>query len=262
MNARSIWTMLGMIVLTCACKLNSLNDPIVVPEIDKEFKVDIWENLQPTGRTLVFKILTIKPENCENATVSYDYRQVGSLLTMSLNDINAPSDCNPGLSPASADIQAGYLSTGNYALNINLKNTVLNTGALHVNYEDYKIEMETEEGLTFVHRQLKRVPYSAIWGYVTYTENSQEANAQQMVDGIKSITNEANYPEGYYGYFNIAATNSEISVYNQPVTTLIKPFIYDFPGDVQVLNDKLAELRSEAPAGVVVKLFNAKGQEL
>lgn len=262
MNARLIWTMLAIVALTSGCKLNSLNDPIVVPEIEKEFKVDIWENLQPTGRTVVFKIQTIQPENCVNATVSYDYRQVGSLLTMSLNDINAPSDCNPGLSPASAEIQAGYLSPGNYGLNINLKNTVYNTGVLQVNYEDYKIEMETEEGLTFVHRQLKRVPYNAIWGYVTYTENGQEANAQQIIDGIRSVANEANYAEGYYGHFNIAAANSEISVYNQPVTTLIKPFIYDFSGDVQILNDKLAELRSEAPAGVVLKLFNAKGQEL
>lgn len=262
MNYSSVLGLLLCTLSLTACDFDS-NDPIVVPEIEKEFYVDIWEELQNGERHCWVLIETIKPEDCLNASIVYDLDQLGNSLTISLDDILVPSNCEPGEAPAAADLNLGELTTRSFDLNINLKNAIFNNGALQVNYDSYQFVMENPEGILFKHKELKRVPNTAIWGYISYQDNSQYFAAQTIASEIEDISYEADYPEGYYGYYTIAPNTRTLSLHEQPNTDKLRVFLYDYTGNDTILEDKLASLRAAYPAPAFeIKVWNAKGESL
>lgn len=251
------------VMFLAACNFDSQNDPIIVPDVKKEFYVDIWEELLPQERRFWLLIETIEPENCLNASIYYDLDQLGNSITVSLDDIIVPSNCEAGQAPATADLDLGVLNTRTIDFKINLKNAVFNSGALQVNYDSYEVLMPAPEGIQFKHKKLMRVPNTAIWGYVSYTDNSQAAAAQDVVNSIKGISYTVDYPEGYYGYFSIGADSQITSVLGQPAGNRYKIFVFDYPGDKANLTNLLNDLRSMHPAPAFdIKLWNAQGESL
>ncbi len=248
--------------LTCGCNLDSDKDPIIVPEIEKEFNIDLWEELSPTSRELRLLVTTIKNEPCLNATIAYQNDRYGANMAISLDDIVAPSDCQSGMAPAQANINLGALSAATYNLSLGLKNTIINEGKLQVSYDKYEVTMETEEGLQFLHRELRRVPATAIWGYVAYSQPAEVNTANSIVEAIGDIAYEADYPQGYYGHFTINPNNYNLSLRYYPTQGLAKPFLFDFSGNTQNLKNHLADLRQSNPAITAIKVWNANGEEL
>lgn len=261
MNYRPIAYSVVIAVLFWTCNLDAEKDPIIVPEIDKEFNIDLWEALYPTGRELHLQVSTIKNEDCLNAAIAFEHNRIGANIFVSLNEIVTPNDCDPGMAPAKADINFGSLSAATYNLSLGLKNTIINDGRLQVSYDKYAITMQTEEGLQFLHHELRRVPSSAIWGYVAYAQSADVSAANAIVDAIGNVAYDADYPPGYYGYFTIINNTNNLIIKGAPAQGFSKPFLFDYTGNPQQLKDLATDLRQMYP-NTTLKLWTADGEEL
>lgn len=255
------WCMLFVM----GCDFSSLNDPIIISEVDDEFYVAMWETLGTTNeeRNLIIKIESIKPEKCLNYRIDYQFSKDGNRLKVALNNIIKPLDCVPGEAIVKADVSAGYLLNGIYSFNIDLKNTLFNDGQLTIRSDSYALDMQSEDGFSMKQKELLRVPDGAIWGYVTYQQAVDEAIANKFVEDLKNISQTPlNYRSGYYGHFNIAPIDRKISINEQPVTSNIKPFLYHYLDETNKLKNLLETYRLQYGNRLTIQFYNSKGEVL
>ena len=113
------WVLIALIAFsTSACKLESIQDPIVVTNIDKEFYVNLWEELYSDTRNLRLDIQSLKNQDCLNYTIAYDWESTDKKFDLSINQIVPPGDCIPGVAPAHTEISVGDLESKLYNMNI------------------------------------------------------------------------------------------------------------------------------------------------
>ncbi len=245
---------------TLSCDFSSLDDAIIVSEVEDEFFVDLWENLDGLyGRELVVKIESIKSEKCLNYRIDYQFSKDGNRLKIGLNSIIIPLDCLPGEAAAKADVNTGSLPNGLYSFNIDLKNTVSNTGQIIVNDDNYTVDIENK-GIVMRRKELVRVPDGAIWGYAAYQQAADQTIATQFVNDLKNISKAPDtYRSGYYGHF-IITSDRQITVNGQ--TALSKPFLFSFQEEEIKLKNLIASYRQMYGNRLTIQFYNSKGEEL
>jgi hypothetical protein len=253
-------SILLLTVTLASCNLDSLNDPIVVAEVNDEFHIDLWENLSPFGNSFIFNIQTIVEYECENYTIDFNMVPKFREVSISLNDIQEPADCEAGFNTAHAAISLGTLSAGFYELNVDLKNTVFNQGQLTVSKESYLIEMEDAKGIDFLRRELFRIPENTIWGYISY-DNTAEAIADDFILQLEGITQAKALGKGYYGYFSIENDNSDqIILPHPPAAYGYKAFLLHFDGQDNEILDLVGQFRSDHGQAIQINLTNHQGR--
>lgn len=251
-----------VLVAVSGCKIDSLQDTIVIADVEKEFKIDYWEELSPTKRGLVFQLETIKDGNCLNSTINYQFIVAGTKISLSLDDILTPADCVPGIAPAVATAKSGFLAYPTYDLTIDLKNTVVNKGALTANSDNYRITMQTEAGLDFVNKKLNRIPDNTFWGYVAYPDG-QTALTDEWLGSVTGIAEAVSAKEGYYGHFTINNnTPQKIFLRNEPENTAFQAFFLKLNGTEFDLKSKVASFQNAHTAPVQLKVYTAWGEVL
>jgi hypothetical protein len=252
----------GFLLIT-SCDFSSLDDPIVIPEVEDEFTVDLWENLGATSeeRNLIVKIESVKKEKCLNYRIDHQFIRNDNRLKIALNSLIQPSDCVAGEATVKADVNAGYLKNGIYLFNIDLKNTVFNDGQLTVLGDSYTLKMQSENGFSLRHKELLRVPDGAVWGYVQYRQAADEAAANKFLEELKSIgQNPTWYRVGYYGHFSLNHSDRKVTVFEQPSTSPLKTFLYQYTDEPGKLNNLLNTYRQTYGNRLTIKLYNAKGE--
>lgn len=251
--------------LVAGCDFSSLDDPIVISEVEDEFYIDLWENLGPTQeeRNLVVQIESIQTEQCLNYRIDYQFSKDGNRLKIALNNIIKPLDCVTGEATVKSDVNTGYLLNGIYSFNIDLKKTVSNDGQLTVSADSYTLDMQSENGFSMKHEELLRVPDGAIWGYVNYQQAVNESLANKFLEDLKNISQSPTaYRAGYYGHFSIATADRKISVNAQPQTSNLKTFLYQYTDQTAKLKNLLATYRSQYGNRLIIQFYNAKGEVL
>ncbi len=246
------------------CDLADVGDAIIVPDVEDEFYVDIWEDLSTDngGRALILKIESIHPENCLNYSIDYRFDRTGNRLTVSLVDLREPADCEPGEAPVTADVNIGSLPSGNYAMNIDFRNTVENSGQLLVSPERYFLTMKTQNGIVLLREELLRVPENMIWGYVAL-QGAEAAAAAAFLEDLQAISDQpTGMREGYYGYFTIHSADSEVFVQDQPMDGSARTFLLEYTGTQNNLKGLLADYRLQYGDQLPIRLMNAKGEVL
>ncbi len=252
------WTVLAwIIVIWGACDFSSLDDITIVPNVEDEFYLDLWEKLSPTERTLVFKVSTIKDEACKNHKIGFEYERNANRLLLQLNNIIKSLDCEPGKAPATADIDAEGLTPGFYELKIELRNAVESTGQLSISGDNYLIELRKRNGVVLVRKELIKVPENAIWGYVQYQEAADETIAKAFISDLKAISTQKTYRNGYYGHFTIENGNARID--QQPDSRTL-PFLQQISENAAAVHDLLAQYRSAYGAKLSIVLYTWQGQ--
>jgi hypothetical protein len=230
-----------LIVLVCllsgSCQLEKLQDPIVITQIENEFYIDLQEYLHPTNRQLRFNIRTIKDQDCLNSSIETDYITAGRKISLSINSIVPPADCKEGMAPASTATWAGQLPDGAYNFEVALRNTVVNKGRLIVEPDRYIVNMETQEGIVFLHNNLQKIPADAFWGYVVCKEEEHEAIQQALTEKLAGLATPANmiYRPGYYGHFEINNNTSNgrnVFLIDPPSVDFYFPIIYQLSDDI------------------------------
>lgn len=253
-------TIVVLTTLLGACKLDSLGDPIIVPDVEREFYIDLWEELYPESRELVFQIETIQAQDCENATISYNLNRIGNTVKLSLNAISTPGDCQQGPAQIFASAPAGRLNGGLYTVKADLKNTVFNEGQLTITGDAYYLDMNTDYGFIFRHKSLLRVPEQTYWGYITYETPEQETLASNFISELQAGSIQHNFLEGYYGYFSVES-NDHVNINEKALEGVVhKSFIFKYDGSGASIRQQINAFRLAHGAGIPVHVFNAKGE--
>ena len=105
---KSVFVILFFLVLGFeSCNVSSLDDPIVIADLEDEFVLDLWENLGPAERSLVFRITSVATEECSNYSIESPHYISGNKINVSIKDIIAPSACEPGIAPAGSEVGSG-----------------------------------------------------------------------------------------------------------------------------------------------------------
>ena len=257
-NVYFLYTCLLVISLV-GCDLTSIEEPIIIGELDDEFKVALWERLSPQNRSLELIIETLEIEPCQNAQILTSVLQNGNDFRVGLLDIERPSDCLPGEGPATANINLGQFEPGVYNLDINLKNTVSNEGQIVFRNNTYQINMVSKNGIQIKRGTLHQVPTSYFWGYFAYEEGQNEETQAEVLNGLADHGALIKLEDGDYGYFRIS--NGVVSkVFDQPEDKEVLLFGFDMIGkdvDIQKEVNRLKDLLTEG-MGLFVMNDNGK----
>lgn len=243
-----------------SCKEDKLGDPIIISNIKKEFYLDLSESLSLTQRFTRFNIRTIENGECLNGTIDCDFTRVGNRLTVSVNNVPAPEDCIPGIAPSLADVVAGPLQSGFYLFNFNLRDAVKNEGSLVVEDHRFLLNLETQEGVILLHKEIFRVPEHTLWGYLSYNESDLEPQALTLMEQLGSIGTPSDLSKGYYGYFTINSTEEGIEITDVSAGTFLKQFVFNYDGDWDVLKAGVDDFMADY-SGITLKLFDDKGRQ-
>jgi hypothetical protein len=245
-----------MLWMGSACQLESLNDPIVVADIDDEFYIDLWETLGTSPRFEIH-IETIKDEECLNVVIDASPLKRPQTVNIRIDNIIQPADCIEGLAPAMAQLDLGSMPIGFYNFSIDLKNTIFNNGQLTITDERYSLEMETEDGIILVRSDLYRIPDQTLWGYVNF-DLGQNDLAEAFTQELAAFADPFNFKRGYYGHFTINNDANDVTVTSQPIDFTLLPFAQRYDRADEVAITQLVE--SYRSQGLDIMLQNELGE--
>lgn len=259
-NTRVIFLFLLYVAISIAACSKPDNDPIIILSVDKEFSLDLWENLQPDAAALEIHLESILDQDCLNKTIRTSYDRIGNNLTITIFDITDPETCDPGNAPAVGFEYINNIGEGTYNLMIELQEVVSNTGKLIVTENDFKIEMNYETGIKWQHKVLSKVAESTLWGYITYQGGSQSSIAADLINTLQDSGTVFDRTDGYFGHFTIE--NSEVIAVNKsPLDSEAKLFIQYYEGSLDALNVIVDDFRATMPQEMELHLFDGKGNE-
>ena len=230
---RNLLILLSFLFLVSSCKITNEEDRVV--EIDPVFSIDLIQDLTQFGRLNVI-VNSTELQDCKNYSISIDWNRTPTNIDLDLIEITPPSDCIVGGAFAESIVQLGNIGNNRtFNLKIGLQDAVENSGKLIINNKSYLIEMDTWDGLGFVRHELLKVPTNTVWGYVAYeTESVAGQLSEDFLTDIRNLGEELILEEGYYGFFNINATN-KIGVINPPSLQFVKHFLISYTGAIDNL---------------------------
>ena len=191
-----------------------------------------------------------------------NYNRTGRNISLTLYDIVDPEVCDPGPAPASGIQSVTDANPDVYTLTIELQDVVSNAGTLTVTEDAYEVVMLEENGITWLHTALKRIPRNALWGYLV-PNNAEEANRiADLVEEINSLGTALHLSKGYYGYFSITSTGDITELKDAPTTNNLVTVMMNYTGEStqidQVINDFLETPGNEA---IQLVLLDGNGNE-
>lgn len=249
-----------IILMLPGCQQPLFEDPTVIVDIDDEFYVDFWEVLGADNRSFVIQLSTIEEEDCQNATIDYVLHNSNKLIKVTINDILDPPDCEEGKATAKSNAEVGIIQEGIQEFQVNLKNTtVINKGQLLVSKDSYQVEMETTNGIAFLHEKLLRVPSQTIWGQISGDDIDEIAS--NFLADLSELTRDEKFIEGYYGHFEVQDDN-HILLPIEPKFDQHESFILSYIGTTVQLHNLLEQYREMHGEAIDIQLFTWEGENI
>lgn len=246
---------------SCEFKESTI-DPIIVSNIDTEFSIQMYENLNPYNRSLSFNVESIDETNCLNGTISYAMSSQKENLDLVIKEVVDPVDCSPGVSTYHSDVYIGQLKDDKvYNLTVSLQDIVENHGFLIVDDEKYSIELNSLYGLKIENTVLYKIPKSLVWGYCAIQNLNQQSTADTFLGQLSGHGTPISMKSGDYGHFQVLPSGQLVgfqTIIDNPVTIL--PFVFSFTGDWEELTNEASAFRDAHP-NIEVKLLNGVGEE-
>jgi hypothetical protein len=200
-------TLLVPLAFFVSCSQDPLGpDPLV--DVPNTFNIRLIEQLDSTGKAFSLEVTTIEFQDCMEKSVDFNLSQSYNAVLVSLNDIITPDECPDGSAPARSTVLLKDLEIRTYTIDINLKNTVKNTGTLTVLPDQFILEMETEDGFQVLNPELWRIPERTIWGSFSYATEDMAVVVQNFLADLESLCEENTFPEGDYGHFYVVNSES------------------------------------------------------
>lgn len=257
-NLLRLLVSLGIIGWIMGCQIDNLKDPIIIPGIEKELYIDLWERLLQTNNILSLQVETIEDESCTNVNIRTSLVQSNQYIDFDILSITQPNDCIPGEAPARGEALVGQLANGLYDINVHLQNEIASNAKLEVTPEYFRITPGAQIGFSWKHTELRRVPAQTLWGYVSATESSLLSDALEAQAALMAMGAATGLPEGYYGYF-IIDNNGNLEVKDAPTSPVLLPFLISYDGSDQAVTQLVQSLRQQSPAGLQISVFSGKG---
>ena len=254
---------LGLVFFLTTCSVDDLKDPIIVPLIDQEFHLDLWQTLgESTLSNLEVRMTTIEDEECLNTRILSTYERTGRVTAITLYDILDPETCDPGSAPARGEERLTDLEPETYGIKIELRDVVSNDGTLHVTEDGYFIEMTESTGFTWLNKTIYRVPDNLLWGYVAFANAAEEARVADFVADLRAQGVPAELTEGYYGYFTVSNGGNTVKIADAPSADSAKIIFLDYTGGNALIDQKIAAFLSETGnENIELRLLNSRGDE-
>lgn len=262
-NYRVVFVCLSLALAFSGCKLDNLNDPIIVPLIDKEFSLDLWQTLGAnTPSNLELRMYTIENEDCLNTKILSNYNRTGRNISLTLYDILDPEVCDPGPAPATGVQSVTDASPDVYTLTIELQDVVSNGGTLTITDEAYQVVMDEENGISWLHTELRKIPENALWGYLVYTNPEEESRIASFVDEINNLGSDLPLTTGYYGYFSVTDTGEITELKDAPVTNDLATITVKYTGEAAQIDQKVSDfLGTPGNETIELVLLDSDGNE-
>lgn len=254
-----------MLCLSLGCTSDNSNvPPEILPSIDDEFTIQLWEHLNPDENTLSLIVETIENEDCTNNLIQNEVTIRDTKLVVNLEDIEKADNCIEGEGPASADISFTSLENGIYDLEINLLSVIKNEGFIEISPDNLNLELTSREGILVINNELKRVPNNTFWGYIAL-DNSQLNNVSStFLESIEIIKDNFDFAQGNYGHFSISEENGTVDFDAPTAFPDLDKFVFKHSGDLSILTTLLNEYRmnEEYMDKLEIRVFTYQGLEL
>lgn len=257
MIMRNVLLILGVasIMSISACDKSSSKDKII--DVDKEFNIQLWEKLDDEGGKLQLVVSTIREQSCGGSKIDMTMNPINNRLIVTIKSIIYPQTCNGGFQPIVDTLTMGNIPEGHYKLNINLKDIILNDGALTVEKGRFNVSMTKDDGITLSNSELFRVPKGTIWGYVSH-DNGQESKNIKFFDNLSKIATPLSISNGNYGYFVIDSNkNVDIKANFDSKKPNIRKVFYTLNKPITELEALVQEYKTQ---GLDIKIMTSNGK--
>ena len=251
---RFYWLLFIFAGISFSCKKQS--DLSLIINVEDEFSLELWEELEPYNRTFQLKFSTFKKTfACTNYEIAFDKIQSGTNLFVNILDLIGPEDCLAGNDQAKGEVEFDPLDPGIYRIRINLKNEVSNEGILEVNQNFYQLSLEQQNGISLKESKLFRVPNGLIWGQIQTKDVQLLANFKK---DIENITLPAEISEGNYGYFEFR--ENQITLPSEQELNESITFAYTIATtDIPQLKDLIKQYRGEPGKEIPLTIYTWQG---
>ncbi len=233
-----------------------------VNTLGSDVSISLAEYLEPQERTLTFKFLTEKDFPCINYQISHAVQRMGNTISIELTGVEKADVCLDAIGPASAFIDVGNLSEGDYELIIKVGHELVNQGTLKVTSQAYHLTMEQPEGLLLENTDLLRIPDNTIWGTLKYEpEQKNKGVYQTLLSNLEAVgATEKRLDEGDYYYFDVDAAG-RIQQRNNTADLWEEALLLEFNGSNDQITQVLQQMKQTFNDQISIRLYNAKGEE-
>lgn len=253
--------LLCLLLLVQACNTDKTEAPVLDTEVEKEYELDLWENLTNNTRTLEVRINTIKNLDCTNYTIESSLNRKGNNIEINLGKPQIPGICDPGTAVAKSNLILGSLPNGIFNVTIKLGQIVPSTGRLIASNGSFFLSIPTPIGFRILHNNLLRVPENTIWGYIAY-DPTISAEVAQFLRELTNVSQTPDLAKGYYGYFNLLESG-EMELGGPKVATdlPVQPILRRFQADDKDLEKLVQTYREKYGQALQIHLRNTGGKE-
>jgi hypothetical protein len=204
MNLRNLLLLLPFVVVLSACNLDDSEKEIIVT-LETDFTVIVLEDLSKPG-ALQFEVRTTEMRPCTNSTIGLDIDKIGDEISLFINEVSEPADCEVGEAPAKGTVGTDIIPDGVLGLNVSLQNAVENQGTIELTDDRFIVQMGTQDGVSFAEREFFKIPEGIIWGYFAFDESGgMGEEVQEIIQTFEDTNLAAGLVDGHYGYFKTNA---------------------------------------------------------
>lgn len=171
--------------------------------IEKEFALELREDLRPTGNVLAFYMETFENQPCSDVRIEYDLVKKDREIRLQIQQLSFPEPCEGMEAPATLSAPLGGLDEGLYSVSFNLQSTIESVGFLEVFSDRFILDIPVQNGIQLVANELMRIPDELVWGYVAYDFPEQESSGASFLSEIGAFFEPIACEDGNYGYFEI-----------------------------------------------------------
>ena len=207
MNKIKLLLIVLVSVFLASCQKDK--DPVILYDIPDEFNIEIFQELDNSNS--FFLEITTLDEYPENYQIEANVTTIDDKIELNIYRIlpsSAPSNREETLSKK---LKLNTLSLGTHALDLIIRNTVVNEGAISINPATVELDFSTKHGISANHYEVNRIAPNGYWGVASVEIDDHAIFLDYFMQKIKAVSTVFTNPKvGNYGYFSIDAQNDVI----------------------------------------------------
>jgi len=250
-----IHLLLALLISMLLASCNKDTGSIIIYDIQDEFNIEIFQE-NNNANNFFLKITTLD-EYPSNYRIEADLVNVNNKIELNIYRILKPTNPTNQTKYLSKNLNLENLEIGNYNLDLILRNTIVNEGAVSIKPETIELDFSTKHGISSKHYEVNRIASNGYWG-VAYVESEDHSPfLDNFMQKIKDVSIELTNPrQGNYGYFSIDNHNK--------VNLALSPHgvyqnFYMTSDELDTINDFVQEYKSFG-VGFHAVIYTAQGQ--
>ena len=265
---RLVWLGVPLAVILTGCLSHPMR-PAPRP-IDSTVHLELAETLPSAQGTLRLRLRTEREYGCSNVALATSLARAPGSFQLTLLGVRNPGVCLTGLGPATAEVDLGHLTAGEYTLRFILNGAAIESRLL-VTADAYRIVGGNTASFTIDHSTLRRVPERMAWGWIGYADAAGQAAAKDFLDGLRAAGAEAHvFASGRYAPVIQPGVNEVFHIDARGRLVLggtlgfvhLEPYVFRYAGDDEVLRGLVRATGEQHPGAVYVLLDTGNGIQL